>query len=164
MEAIQFNNLNDSDLQAVKEIYDYYIKHTTATFHTEPISISELQEIIYINHPRYKSCIIYYDNVMVGYCYLAPYKKRQAYDRSAEVTLYLKPEFTQKGIGTTALEHLENAAKKAKFHCLLSVISGDNHESIKLFEKAGYTKCGTMRHVGEKFGLILDVTIYQKEM
>ena len=45
---------------------------------------------------------------------------------------------------------------------LMGIISGDNAGSIKLFEKAGYEKCGHFRQIGEKFGRILDVVAYQK--
>jgi L-amino acid N-acyltransferase YncA len=31
-------------------------------------------------------------------------------------------------------------------------------------ERCGYACCGRLRHVGEKFGRILDVVIYQKEL
>ena len=33
---------------------------------------------------------------LAGYCYLTFFKKRQAYNRTAEVTLYLIPEFCNK--------------------------------------------------------------------
>ena len=34
--------LKESDFVVVKEIYDYYIATSTATFHTEPVTIEEL--------------------------------------------------------------------------------------------------------------------------
>jgi len=65
---LSFKPLNEEDLLTVKEIYDYYIHHSTATFHTELITISELKEYIYINHPRYRSYLILCDEVPAGFC------------------------------------------------------------------------------------------------
>lgn len=161
---IKFQKLEETDLPVVKEIYDYYIAHSTATFHTEPISIAELKEFIHVNNSQYPSFMILSDGVTAGYCYFTYFKKRQAYDRSAEVTLYLKPEFCGHGIGKRVLKYLENIAKEKGIKNLLGIITGNNTESIKLFEKMGYFKCAHFKNIGEKMGLILDVVAYQKEI
>jgi L-amino acid N-acyltransferase YncA len=102
------------------------------------------------------------DNEPCGFCYISQYKKRQAYDRTAEVSLYLKPEYTGMGIGKLALGFLEKVAIEKGISVLIGIISGDNENSIKLFEKQGYDKCAHYKQVGEKFNKILDVVSYQK--
>jgi phosphinothricin acetyltransferase len=164
MDTIVFNEMTEGDLPFVKEVYEYYIANSTATFHIGDITIDEIKEFIHISHPRYKSFTILYDKAPAGYCYFNYYKKRQAYDRTAEVTLYLKPEFCGKGIGRVTMQFLQDEAKKVGLKNLLGVISGDNHESIVLFEKMGYSKCAHFKNVGEKFDRLLDVVVYQKEI
>ena len=152
------------DFPVVKEIYDYYILNTTATWHTEPISIAELQSSIYVDHHRYKSFLVYHLDLVIGYCYFSEFKKRQAYFRSAEVTLYLKHDFTHQGFGAIILHKMEQQAKLVNLHTLVANISGDNVGSIKLFERCGYTKCGHLKNMGEKYGQILDIVCYQIEI
>jgi len=160
---IQFIPLTEKDFPVVKDIYDFYVLHTTATFHTLPAAIALLKETIPVNHPKYKSYIITADNQICGYAFLAPYKDRPAYDRTAEVTVYLNQEYTGKGIGSAALEHLEDDARNSgEIKVLIGIISAENTNSVKLFEKAGYEKCAHFREVGEKFRKILDVVGYQK--
>jgi L-amino acid N-acyltransferase YncA len=159
-----FNTINEPDLTIVKEIYDWYIENSTATFHTEPITIDQLMEFIYVNHPVYSSYLIYEGKEVVGFCFLTNFKKRQAYDRTAELTIYLKPEFCNQGIGSIALVYLENKAKENGIKNLIGVISGDNTGSIRLFEKSGFLKCAHYKNVGEKFNKVLDVVSYQKEI
>ncbi len=161
---IRFEEIKEQDLQEVKHIYDWYIKNSTATFHTEPIRIDQLKEFIYVNHALYLSYLIYADNTITGYCYLTNYKKRQAYDRTAEVTLYLKPEYCRQGIGKIALEHLEHQAKENGLKNLIAIVTGDNADSIALFEKSGYTLCAHFKNIGEKFNKVLDVLAFQKEI
>jgi phosphinothricin acetyltransferase len=162
--TIQFEELEETDLPEIKSIYDWYIQNSTATFHTEPIQIEQLKEFIYIGHPLYKSFIIKAGPDLAGYCILTNHKKRQAYDRTAEITLYLKPEFQKRGIGKIAMEYLERQAKALGLKNLIGVITGDNTGSIALFEKAGYTKCAHYKNIGEKFNKVLDVVAYQKEI
>jgi L-amino acid N-acyltransferase YncA len=161
---ITFSDIREEDLPLVKEIYDWYIANSTATFHTEPIRFDQLKEFLYINHPLYKSYLIHQEGTVVGYCFLTYYKKRQAYDRTAEVTIYLKHDCCEKGIGKVAMKMLEEKATGLGLKNLLGIITGDNTGSIALFEKLGYFKCAHFKNVGEKFGRVLDVVGYQKEI
>lgn len=160
--SLKLVDLQDSDFPAVKMIYDHYILNTTATFHTEPILIDELREVISIAHPKHKSYLIKYEGEICGYAYFSAYKKRQAYDRTAEITIYLHPEYIGKGIGRQSLSLLELKAKQNNICVLLGIITAENVASIGLFEACGYEKCAHFKKVGQKFDKILDVLAYQK--
>jgi len=162
MQNISFIEIKYSDLQIVKKIYDHYILNSTATFYTEPVTEDELSQFIPVDHEKYKSYLVKKDEEIIGFCYFGQYKKRQAYDRTAEISLYLKHGFTGKGLGKIILAWLEKVALDKGIAVLIGIISGDNENSIRLFEKCGYEKCGHLKQVGEKFGKILDVVYYQK--
>jgi phosphinothricin acetyltransferase len=161
---LTFRPIEESDLHTIKFINDWYILHTTATYYTAPITFDQLKEVIYFDHPRYKSYMIIEQDTIVGYCYLTAYKKRPAYDRTAEITIYLHRDHLHRGIGSAAIEYIDSKASAACLKNLVAGISGDNEASIRLFEKSGYTKCAHFKNVGEKFGRILDVVYYQKEI
>ncbi|MBN2523622.1 MAG: N-acetyltransferase [Bacteroidales bacterium] len=159
---LELTDLREEDLKQVKDIYDHYILNTTATFFTNKLTIKELKEMIKIGHPKYKSFLIYYENSVCGFCYFSRYKNRPAYDRTAEITVYLKPGFTGRGIGLFTLKEMEKLAGKSGFRVLIGIISADNKQSVALAEKCGFEKCAHFKEVGEKFGKILDVVAYQK--
>jgi phosphinothricin acetyltransferase len=161
---IQFKEITELDLPFIKDIYDYYILNTTATYYTEQIELSELKEFIFIGHNKYKSYLILIDDNQCGFCYLTQFKKRQAYNRTAEISLYLKSQYTGLKIGIEAVNFLEKIAKTNNISVLLGIISGDNQYSIKLIEKCGFEKCGHLKKVGEKFNKVLDVVYYQKNI
>ncbi|MDD1719818.1 MAG: N-acetyltransferase family protein [Methanoregulaceae archaeon] len=161
---IEFCPVNEEDLGIIKGIYDYYILNSTATFHGREISIGELREFLFIGNPKYPSFLIKENTEIIGYCFLTQYKKRQAYNRTAELSIYLKPGSTGKGIGAIALKFLEAAAKMAGIHVLIGTLSSDNCASIRLFEKMNYERCAHFKNIGEKFGRILDVVVYEKEL
>ena len=155
-------DLKDSDYPDVKEIYDYYVVNTTVTFSTQKISLAELKETIPAGHPKYKSFIIKSNGIVCGFCYLSQYKKRQAYDRTAEISVYLKPEFTGKGAGKQILEKMETVARANGISVMVGIVTAENTQSVRLFEKCGFEKCAHYKKVGEKFNRILDVVAYQK--
>ena len=74
---IHFTPITHEDLSKVKEIYDHYILHTTATFHSERITIPELEEIISLNNPRYPSFLIHKADEVIGYSFLSRFKKNR---------------------------------------------------------------------------------------
>jgi L-amino acid N-acyltransferase YncA len=159
---LEFVELREEHLPVVREIYDFYVQNSTATFHTGSVSISDLREFMHIGHALYKSYIITCDGEVNGYAYLTQFKRREAYDRTAEITVYLRSGATSKGLGITALLFLEKKAIELGIKVLIATISGSNKHSIHVFEKVGYFCCGHFREVGEKFGTILDVFTYEK--
>ncbi len=162
--AIHFKPIEERDFIKIKTLYDYYILNSTATFHTELITIQELKDSIYIDHTVYKSFGVYDHDQFIGFTYLCPYKKRQAYNRSAEITLYLDSQWAGKGIGDKVMDFMEFQAKEVGLKNILGVICLENEASIKLFKKHQYQKCAHFKNIGEKFNRILDVVIYQKEL
>lgn len=162
MPTINFVEINESYLPKVREIYNYYIQNTTATFHIQPVTLDEMRRIVFYSDPRFKTYLIFDHDQLCGYCILARYKEREAYSITAGASLYLHPEFTGKGIGSEALKFLESLARQNGFHSLIGGICLENTASIKLFEKNGYTKCAHYKEIGKKFGRLLDIVNYQK--
>jgi L-amino acid N-acyltransferase YncA len=162
LSSITFKEINETDLPAVLEIYNYYVINTTVSFHTAPITIDEIRDSILFEKSIYKSYLIFKDDILTGYVLVSQHKKKQAYDISGEVTLYLKPEFLGQGIGSAALEFIEEFAKEKGFHVLIATICKENERSKYLFEKLGYNLCAHYKEIGYKFGRRLDIITYQK--
>lgn len=159
---LKFERIEDRHLPDILDIYNYYILNSTATFSIEPITPEEMKKIVYSGHERFLSYAVLDEGVIVGYVLLARYKAREAYDRTAEVTIYLRHDCIGKGYGKKALHFIEKIADDLEFRALLAVICAENEDSVQLFAKHGYFKCADFKQVGEKFGRILDVVIYEK--
>jgi phosphinothricin acetyltransferase len=162
MDKLHFQQAAENDLDAIVEVYNYYIQTTTATFDIGKISREEFRQRIFLDDDKYQTYLLRYNDVPVGFCFLTQFKKKKAYDRTAEIGVYLKPEFTGRRIGCEVVTFLENIAKSKKFGVIVASISGENIASIKLFQKMGYEKCAHYKKVGEKFGRLLDVVDYQR--
>ena len=162
MTDIRFEEIKEKDIQEVLDIYTHYVLNSTATFHSEPLSVDEMRNLVVFDNDKYKAFLIKEDGNTCGYVINTQFKKRQAYDRTAEVTIYLKPEYIGKGIGSTALRFIEDFAKTKDIHVLVATICGENTQSKSLFAHNGYIKCANIKEVGMKFNQLLDILIYQK--
>lgn len=160
---IEFNKFDDTYINEAHELYNYYVKNTTITYHIGYVHKKEFRNIV-IPDDNYESYAILDEGVFQGYVLFTKWKSRQAFDRTAEVTVYLKKEASGKGIGTKAVTFIEERAAKKGIKVVVSLICGENIESIHLFEKLNYVKCAHFKHVAEKFGRVLDLICYQKEL
>lgn len=154
--------LVEDDIIDVMNIYNYYVKTSTATFSIEAIDRHEMMGLALTGDKRFVSFVMEEEGKIIGYGLFNRYKKREAYDKTAEVTIYLHHEATGKGYGRQLLAHMLDVAKEMDFHALLAVICEENKKSIQLFEANGFFECAHFREVGVKFGRMLDVIILEK--
>lgn len=162
MNEISFVPASEGHVEELTRIYNYYIAHSTATFHIRKMNTDEMRKVVLSGDSRFCTFTIFQKGKIVGYVMLSRYKPREAYDCSAEISVYFEPESTHRGLGKAALGFIEKFAVENNFHSLLATITGENNYSIRLFEKAGYQRCAHLREVGIKFDRIMDVFVYQK--
>lgn len=163
--SIRFKLIENQDLSVVSKIYNHYVLNSTATFHLEQVDDEELLTTLPpIGDLKYPSFLIIDEESVCGFCYLSQLRKKEAYDASAEITLYIDPKCIGKGIGRLVLDYMEGVAKQNGIKNLVGIITSENEGSIALFEKCGYSKVGHLKSIGEKFGRWLDVVSYQKQI
>ncbi|MDF2523867.1 MAG: Phosphinothricin N-acetyltransferase [Clostridiales bacterium] len=162
MSEFIFHEAGEKHIEDLLNIYNYYVLYTTATFHAKPLTEEAMRSLIFFHNPKYKTFVMIKDDVLIGYVLLTQHKSREAYDRTGEVTVYLKPDYIGAGVGSLAVKYIEEFAKQKDFHVLVATICGENQKSIKVFERNGYEKCAHYKQVGSKFNQWLDVVAYQK--
>lgn len=163
MEQVYLLDMTDADLSYVKNIYDYYTKHSTVVYFIDPVPLDEIRKIIPLGDRSYRSFLICgAGGKRYGFCYFSQFKEKPAFRISVEVTIYLEPCCVGKGIGHQALKLLEPYIYKGGFGNAVALISAENMASIQLFEKCGYTCCAEIKDVAEKFGKKLTLKMYQK--
>lgn len=148
------------DVPAIRDIYNDAIAKTVATFDTEPKSLSDRRKW-FLAHKRHPVIVAVEGGEVLGYACLTRWSDRCAYDATAEDSVYIRESARGKGVGTALLRELMKAAKKGRFHMILARISDGNEPSVKLHERFGFTRIGTMRECGRKFGRLLDVVLMQ---
>jgi phosphinothricin acetyltransferase len=153
-----------TDLPAINEIYNHYVRRSTATFHEQPVTAAERDEWWRERAGRFPVLVAVRGDNVLGWGDLGPHKSRCAYRFTVENSIYLRPEACGQGIGKALLGELLKRGEAAEFHNVLAVIAADQEPSIRLHARAGYREVGRLREVGHKFNRWLDVIIMQRPL
>ena len=160
--AYAFRSLNTDDMVDVTRIYNYYVAHTTVSFHMAPRTKEEMTAMLLHPGGPFGAYALTEGGNLAGYCALVPFSAREAYAVTAELSLYLEPDVRRQGYGQAMLDFLENEAAKKGFVSLMARVTAENTASVGLFGKNGYTRAGYYEKIGCKFGKLLDVIAFQK--
>ena len=147
------------DAAAVREIYRPYVEHTAVTYDYETPSEQEFAERIEHTLEFYPWLIAEADGAVAGYAYAGRFHPRAAYDRCAELSIYLAPEARRRGLGRALYSALEEALRLMGilnlYACIASPSEPDEYltdDSERFHERMGFRKNGVFRSSGYKFG------------
>ncbi|GHH07731.1 GNAT family N-acetyltransferase [Streptomyces lanatus] len=165
----------ESDLDALTDIYNHYVRETPITFDTAVFSPEERRPWL-LSHPedgphrlmvaeeRDSEGTSQRTQRILGYATSSPHRPKAAYATSVEVTIYLAPDAGGRGVGTLLYKALFEALAGEDLHRAYAGIAQPNEASVRLHERFGFRYVGTYREVGRKFGRYWDVAWYEKEL
>lgn len=147
-----------ADTAGIAALYNRYVRHSTATFETQPLSEEQMGRRL----AEAPVCFVCErQGAVAGFCYAHAWKQRSACRHTLEATVYVAPEYTGQGIGRRLVEQLVEACRTAQCHALIACITADNRASRRLFEAAGFRCVSHFEQVGRKFDRWLDVVDYE---
>jgi L-amino acid N-acyltransferase YncA len=149
------------DAQQIAEIYNYYITSTHHTFETEPLETADMEARIEEVSNGYPFLVAESDGDILGYAFAAQFKLREAYEHSAEVSIYVRNEAKQRGIGTRLYDTLFKELSETLTHVIVAGIALPNDASIAFHEKLGFRKVAHFQEVGYKLGRWIDVGFWE---
>ena len=159
------------DAPALREIYAPYVKNTARTFEYDVPTVEEFRGRIENTLKKYPYFVCERNGEIIGYTYASMYRVRAAYIYDAEPSIYVKEEARGVGAGRELYEALENALSlQHVVNVYASVASIDvedeylTHSSLRFHEHLGYTKVGTFKNCGHKFGRWYDMTWMSKSI
>ncbi|MFL0672520.1 MAG: GNAT family N-acetyltransferase [Erythrobacter sp.] len=154
-----------SDAQAIAAIYAWHVAHGTATFDTIAPDAAEWAEKITDFAARdFPFLVAEREGELAAYAYAARFRDRAAYAHTCEDSIYVAHAARGAGIGTALLAALITAAQESGFRQMIAVIGGGEPASVALHGKCGFVHAGRMRHVGFKFGRLLDTVYMQRDL
>jgi L-amino acid N-acyltransferase len=151
------------DAAAIREIYNYEVENTTATFDLVPRSLED-QRTWLTDRSGAFAAVVATDpdtGALLGFASLSPYKERAAYRTSVEDSIYVARHAHSRGIGKLLLNHVLDVAEAHGFHAVFGRIEASGAASRRLHESCGFTLVGIEREVGRKFGKWLDVAVVE---
>lgn len=149
------------DLPAITEIYNEAVLTTTATFDTRPKTVEDRLGWFQEHGSRHPLLVAEVAGRVVGWASLSAWSPRQAYNDTAEVSLYVLESERSQGIGGLLMAEVLKAGQQAGLHTILARVTEGNAASVRLHRAAGFELVGVMKEVGFKFDRRLDVSLMQ---
>ncbi|UJB42479.1 GNAT family N-acetyltransferase [Streptomyces sp. A1-5] len=157
----------ETDLTALTDLYNHYIRETAITFDTAPFSPAQRRPWL-LSHPKdgpHRLLVAQGgDGGLLGYATSSAFRPKGAYATSVETTVYCAPDAAGRGVGTLLYTALFAALADEDVHRAYAGITQPNEASGRLHARFGFRPIGTFTEVGRKFGRYWDVAWYQKDL
>lgn len=158
----ELTSISPEDREAVIDTFNYYIENTFAAYPETKVPY-EFFDFFLQAVSGYPNAVVRDESKnFLGFCMLRPHSPMPTFFGTAEISYFIKPEYTGKGIGSIMLEYLLSGAREKGLHCILASISSLNEGSIRFHSQHGFSECGRFREAGKKNGKFFDTVWMQK--
>jgi phosphinothricin acetyltransferase len=150
---------SSQDLERVVEIYNSSIEWRLSTADTSHVSVASKRNWFY-GRADNRPVFVYEEfGHIYGWVSVDQYKDRPAYDKAAEVSIYIDHIYTGKGIGTRILTALMPMLPSLGVQTAIAIIFSHNERSLSLFGNFGFKQWGELPDVCEMDGENYSVAI-----
>ncbi|GEM49210.1 GNAT family N-acetyltransferase [Deinococcus cellulosilyticus] len=145
---VQIRNATPSDLKDIVDIYNSTVASRQVTADLEPVSVESRRNWFAAHTPEQYPLWVVQDNSRIaGWLSFSPFYGRPAYRHTAEVSIYLHPEYRRQGLGRVLLTEAIHHAPTLEFHTLLAFIFSHNTPSLNLFRSLGFEIHGELPNI-----------------
>jgi phosphinothricin acetyltransferase len=154
------------DLAQLVAIYNHYVKHSTATFDTEPTSVEQRTAwfATFSDPGPYRLLVAAEGERVLGCASSGPYRKHSAFAQTVEASVYIHPEVRGTGVGTALYSALFEELRLESLHLAVAGIALPNDASIALHRKLGFTKVGVFEDYATKHGAYISSMWMQRRL
>lgn len=150
--------IKSSDAREILEIYKYGLEGRNATFETKVPDWDEWENKFH-KHSR----LAFTENdQIIGWAGITPFSKREVYKGVAEVSIYIHPEYSGKGVGSQLMDALVASSEEHGIWTLFSSVFPENKATINLHMKFGFRLMGRREKIAKLDGLWRDTLIFER--
>ena len=162
MQEYTFSPITPDDGEEIVDLFNYYVENSYAAYPEQRVPSA------FFGH-LYEACRGYPttaarapDRTLAGFCLLRPHNPMPSFRRTAEITSFIRPDLTGRGLGTRMVHRVTEAARQQGITTILASISSLNEGSIRFHRHNGFVECGRFQQVAEKRGHLFDTVWMQK--
>lgn len=148
------------DLPAIVEIYNASIPSRMATADLEPVSVASRIDWFKTHTPdRRPLWVLEVDDKIRGWLSFRSFYGRVAYQHTAEIGIYIAPEYQRQGWGDRLLSQAIMLSPNFDLKTLLAFVFAHNQPSLHLFTKHDFLTWGYLPEIAELDGNERDLVI-----
>ena len=150
-------NASRSDLAQIVAIYNATVPSRMVTADTEPVSVESRARWFEEHVPERRPLwVVEDDGRVAAWLSFSNFYGRPAYAKTAELSVYVDPQFRRRGLGSYLLQQAIAHAPRIRVDTLLGFIFGHNTPSLALFERHGFARWGELPKVAALDGVERD--------
>jgi len=158
----RLESLSIEDREPIIDIFNHYVENSFAAYPECKVSYQFFDTLLTmaVGYPA----VVAKDKKgkVIGFGMLRRHNAIPTFSQVAEITYFIAPDYTRRGIGKSMLECLVRKAERMDITSILASISSLNRESLAFHKKHGFKECGRFKAVGRKYGQIFDVVWMQR--
>jgi phosphinothricin acetyltransferase len=155
----------EKDLPTIVDIYNSTIPSRIVTADLAPVSVESRQDWFLAHNSETRPIFVkIIDQRVVGWLSFQDFYGRPAYQYTAEISLYIAPNYRRQGIGQQMLQYGIEKCSELGIKTLLGFIFGHNEPSLNLFKKFGFQTWGNLPKIAELDQMERDLVIVGKRI
>jgi phosphinothricin acetyltransferase len=155
----------ESDLPAVNDIYNHYVRTSHITFDLVPTSLEARRRWFGERRfGRHRVFVAERGARVVGFASSGPHNARGGYETTVDTSVYVAPDTLGRGVGPTLYAVLFDALRDQDLHRALAGIAQPNRGSVALHRRFGFRRVAHFSEQGRKFGRFWDVDWYERAL
>jgi len=161
---IRFDRMAEGDREAVIDLFNYYIENSFAAYPEEKVPYGLYDRFLKLTegYPAFTARDEDNGGRLAGFAFLRPIHPLSTFQRAAEITTFIDPAYTGRGVGTEMLERIVAGARRRGIDTILANVCSLNEASLRFHERRGFAECGRFRRVAKKKGRDLDAVWMQR--
>jgi L-amino acid N-acyltransferase YncA len=155
----------EADLPAIVDIYNAAIAMGGITADLEPVTLESRLSWFRLYQPQRPLWVVEIDGAIAGWLgFQSFYSSRAAYHATAELSIYIAPDYHRMGLGRKLLQTAIARSPELGLKTLVGAIFAINQPSLQLFSQFGFTVWGHFPRIAEFNNHDCDLVIVGKRL
>lgn len=155
----------EADLLGILLIYNEVIRTSAAAYTEQEVTLEDRKAWFAQRRGQGYPVLVAEDPVdrsVLGFATFGDFRPWPGYRHTVEHSVYIRTDARGRKLGAALVEPLFGRAVALGKHVMVAGIDAANPASLRLHERLGFERVGTLREVGTKFGRWLDLVFMQR--
>ncbi len=162
---MSIRDATEADVPAILAIYNDVLATSTAIFSEVPTTLEERLRWFRARRDLGYPVLVATDaSGVLGFASFGDFRSWPGYRHTVEHSVHVRADARGRGVGRELVRVLLDRATTLGKHVMVAGVDADNLVSIRLHERLGFQRAGTLHHVGCKFGRWLDLTFLERRL